>query len=173
MSFVARYLSLTNNVMVKTRLPPKLKKCNIFVILLRKCPILTNFYKSQRIRNPFLALALRNFTVRELAYDNLFIFYWRIYRRVRDFILKVRKISHRTGTCQWQVFRPWMTRRILCVLNFKMKMKILKFKILQWMHRKFAAIQQNREKSILFHETIPLNIDFRMLILSILNNYCV
>jgi hypothetical protein len=41
-------------------------------------------------------------------------------------------------------------------LNFKMKKKILKLKIFQWMHRKFAVLQRNHQKSI--HETIPLKI---------------
>jgi hypothetical protein len=38
-------------------------------------------------------------SVRDTAYDNLFIFCWRIYRAVRDFYRAVRKISHRTVTC--------------------------------------------------------------------------
>jgi hypothetical protein len=37
-----------------------------------------------------------------------------------------------------------------------MKTKILKFKILQRVHRRFRAIQQNHQNSILLHETIPL-----------------
>jgi hypothetical protein len=36
--------------------------------------------------------------MRELAYGNLFIFYWRIYRMVEELNFTVRKISHLTGT---------------------------------------------------------------------------
>jgi hypothetical protein len=49
-----------------------------------------------------------------------------------------------------------MTRQTLYFLNFEMKTKMLKFKILQRMHIQFPAIQQNHQNSILFHETIPL-----------------
>jgi hypothetical protein len=89
-----------------------------------------------------LALALPNLKVRKLAYDNLFIFYWRIYR-IRWEILTFRwenlsPYMHLSMTSN----RLWMTRHILYFLNFKMKTKISKFKILQRMHRKFPAIQQ-------------------------------
>jgi hypothetical protein len=46
---------------------------------------------------------------------------------------------------------------IPCFLHFLIKTKILKFKILRRVHGKFAAIQQNHQNSMLFHETIPLN----------------
>jgi hypothetical protein len=75
-------LSLASNGTVKTRLPPQTKKQHIFVIFHRKC-YFNYLYISQRIRkfaslgekNPklatlFLALALRNLTVHELAYDS-------------------------------------------------------------------------------------------------------
>jgi hypothetical protein len=99
-SFIARYLSFTSTGSVNTRLPTKTKKFHIFVIFHRKCSILTIFYNPKesaaffREKFPkliilFLALALRNLTV--LAYDNLFIFYWRIYRTVRNFNFTVRK----------------------------------------------------------------------------------
>jgi hypothetical protein len=45
------------------------------------------------------------------------------------------------------------------LFKFKMKLKILTFKSLQWMHRKFPAKQCNRQNVILFHETIPLNVN--------------
>jgi hypothetical protein len=38
-----------------------------------------------------------------------------------------------------------------------MQTKNFKFNILQRMHRKFPAIQQNHQNSILFHEPIPLS----------------
>jgi hypothetical protein len=45
---------------------------------------------------------------------------------------------------------------ILTVLHFKIKTKILKFKILQRIIRTFPAIQWNHQNVILFHETVPL-----------------
>jgi hypothetical protein len=95
-------------------------------------------------------------TVRELAYDNLLIFCWRIYRTVKDFYRTVRKISHRAGTCPpWHVPGYEWSGETLYFLNFKLKSNIVKFKILQRMVRKFPGIQRNHQKSILFHETIP------------------
>jgi hypothetical protein len=50
------------------------------------------FTNPKESKNPKLAtLALQNLTVRELAYDNLFIFYWRLYRAVSNFYFTVRK----------------------------------------------------------------------------------
>jgi hypothetical protein len=119
---------------------PKTKKCHIFVIFHRKCSIFTTFYNTQRIRifaylwknplswQPFLVLALWNLTVcRELAYDNLFIFYWRIYHTVRDFNFMVSKSLTVPVRVNDKYTRIWMARRTLYFSNLKMKTKNLKF----------------------------------------------
>jgi hypothetical protein len=66
--------------------------------------------------------------VRELAYDNLFIFCWKIYETANLILLKFLNETE----------------------------NILKFKILQRMHRKFPAKPWKRQNVILFYETIPL-----------------
>jgi hypothetical protein len=83
--------------------------------------------------------------------------YWRIYRIGRDFNFTVRKISHCTGLVndKYQAMNELANPSLF---KFKMKTKILKLKILQWIHRKFTAIQKDHQNSILFHEAIPLSI---------------
>jgi hypothetical protein len=83
----------------------------------------------------FLTVGLKMFIVRELFYDKLFLRCWRIYvpYTVRDFEFTVRK--------SLSVSVPPSKQ------NLKLKLKILKFKIPQWMIRKFASIQSNRQNS--------------------------
>jgi hypothetical protein len=62
-------------------------------------------------------------------------------------------------TAQWEIFTVRREKSLampdVYFLNFKIKTKILKFKIIRRIVRKFPTIQYNRPTIVLFHETIP------------------